>query len=83
MELDKTLQKITEKHPGKQVLAGDFNSPDTDWDTAAVASNAAGRQLQLLENGQRMKFNAQKCYILLTNRSPFLYGLGGVILKQV
>jgi len=46
-ELDKTLQKITGKHSGKQILlAGDFNCPDINWDTAAVAPGASDRHLQ-------------------------------------
>ena len=45
-DLEKSLQ-ITGKHSGKEVFfAGDFNCPDIDRDTAAVALSAAGRHLQ-------------------------------------
>ena len=45
--LHKTLQSITETQARRLViLAGDFNCPDIDWDTASVAPNAPDRQTQ-------------------------------------
>lgn len=47
-ELQKSLQKITDGNRCQQVLlAGDFNSPDIDWDMSAVAPGAPDRQLHL------------------------------------
>ena len=48
-ELDKVLQKLLTKQGARQtILAGDFNCPDVDWETATVPPCAPQKEVQEL-----------------------------------
>jgi hypothetical protein len=55
--LDRSLQKITEKRDRHIVLCGDFNCPDINWDTHTVPPGASDRQVQQQLIDLAEKFN--------------------------